>query len=298
MWISNDIKYNFFWNGLCAYALHPHVVEPAYWGAVETVVSLESCADLNRLQKNTAQIIRATDRCAEAHRRCRKLIAAAASLLADNAGIAKDTLDSQKVLRYADALADREFVSRPESGNPPPGQKKESRRFLSAVTPEGIVAFTHTVPSLCARIYAIQDDYGAAAGVCFSRLRQRALEAGETFFSCPCPLSPHEQSEHLLLSSAGIGFTTSNIWHKVDYPVYRRIHATRFYHNDKLRAKKQMLSFNIKAAKELLSEAVLAAREAKSHHDDMERFHIEAMDWQAVEKLKTVLIQEIEKLYI
>jgi len=86
-------------------------------------------------------------------------------------------------------------------------------------------------------------------------LRRRALEAGHDCITCACPLAPYDKIEHLVIPELGLAFTTSNCWHKADFPVYRRIHAARFTDAETLRMKKQVMSFNRRAARELLAAA-------------------------------------------
>ena len=257
----------------------PHVIEPRYWGAVEQIVHLGGCMDAVQLHKRAAEIIAASDANSALHARCRKFLGAAASLLGDSARIQGEYTDTAKVIRCAERIAMREF------GGSAGKTGTEKRRFLSAVTPNGLIIFHETLQALCPRIYAIEDDYGAASRILLSELRQRALNAGLDIISCACPLSPHDKLEHLLIPSLGLGFTTSNPWHKADFPVYRRIHAARFVDTEKLRLKRQLLSFNRRAARELLDEAVSISGEAKTIHDTMEQFNISAMDWQQAEDL-------------
>lgn len=140
--------------------------------------------------------------------------------------------------------------------------------------------FHQTLQTLCSRIYAIEDEYGAASRLLLAELRGRALAAGLEIITCACPLSPYDKLEHLLIPSLGLGFTTSGGCHKVDFPVYRRIHAARFTDAERLRQKRQILSFNRRAARELLAEAVSIAGDAKHVHDRMEAFNVRAMDWE------------------
>ena len=114
----------------------------------------------------------ATDACSAPHARCRKFMSAAASLLGDSTRIAQDCTDVPKVIRTAERIADREFAGLH------PGRGKEKRRFLSAITPEGPVIFHQTLQTLCSRIYAIEDEYGAASRLLLAELRGRALAAG------------------------------------------------------------------------------------------------------------------------
>lgn len=149
----------------------PHVIEPRYWGAVEQIVNLSACMDGDLLHRQHAAIMSATDACSAMHVRCRKFIGAAASLLGDSARILQEFTDGEKVARTAARIAAREFGC--HSGAP----GKERRRFLSAVTPEGIVTFHETIQALCPRIYAVEDEHGAASRLLLGDLRRRALDA-------------------------------------------------------------------------------------------------------------------------
>lgn len=254
-------------------ATAPHIIEPKYWGAVEEIVDLGSCMDNTRMHEHADAVIELTDACSALHARCRKFLCAAASLLGDSRRIAQGCTDFPKIARTAARIGAREFG--------PPAEKagREQRRFLSAVTPEGLVVFHETLQLQCPRIYTIEDEYGAAARELLVDLRRRALEAGHDCITCACPLAPYDKIEHLVIPELGLAFTTSNCWHKADFPVYRRIHAARFTDAETLRMKKQVMSFNRRAARELLAEAVRTAEEAKAVHDRMEDFSRAAMDW-------------------
>lgn len=272
-------------------ATAPHIMEPKYWGAVEQIVNLSSCMDAAALHTQAPEIIAASQACALLHTRCRKFIGAAASLLSDSCRIAQEHTDQAKILRSAARIAAREFG--PHSNRP----GKERRRFLSAVTPQGCITFQETLQSLCPRIYSIEDEYGASSRLLLDELRQRAIDAGHDVISCYCPLFPQEKLDHLLIPGLGVGFTTSNPWHKTDFPVYRRIHSARFTDTEGLRSRRQLLSFNRRAAKELLNEAVLILEEAKRAHDRIEGFHISSMDWENATLLTGWVISEFENIY-
>ncbi len=271
-------------------ATAPHIMEPKFWGAVEQIVDLSSCMDAQALHSNVSDIIAACDVCASLHARCRKFIGASASLLGDSCRIAQEHTDQAKILRSASRIAVREFgVHSTQPG-------KERRRFLSAITPQGSIVFYETLQALCPRIYSIEDEYGASSRLLLDELRKRALDAGHNVISCYCPLFPQDKLEHLLIPSLGVGFTTSNPWHKADFPVYRRIHAARFTDTDGLRSRRQLLSFNRRAARELINEAVLILQEAKHAHDDIEQHHIHAMDWEHVTRLTGEVITKFQRI--
>lgn len=268
---------------LCLFdATSPHVMEPKYWGAVDSILPLDSCIDREKLAPYRDEVIAVVDACADAHKRCCGFLGAAANLLHDSARIAGQFTDVDKVLRSARRFSDREF-------GPPQGRGREWRRFLSAVTPEGIVTFHGTLCALCPRIVSLEDEYGVAAPLFLKEVRDLALEADLELFTCACPVQP-QKLEHLLIPSLGLGLTTSNSFHKADFPVYRRIHAARFTDADGLRSKKQILSFNRRAARELVNEAISIAGAAKNIHDTIESYYKQAMDWESVDLMTDAVV--------
>ena len=265
---------------LCLFdATAPHIIEPHYWGAVEQIVNLSACSDGSLLYERREGVREASDACSALHARCRRFLGAAASLLSDNARTALEYTDADKISRSAARIAAREW-----------------RRFLSAVTPQGMLTFHETLQSLCPRIYSLEDEYGASSRLLLAELRQRALDAGLEIFTCACPLSPADKPEHLLIPSLGVGFTTSNSWHKADFPVYRRVHAARFTDMEALRQKKQRLSFNRRAARELIGEAVTLLEGAKQVHDQLESYTKEVTDWEMVNETTLWVLAEFTRI--
>ena len=265
-------------------ATSPHVVEPKFWGAVEQIVPLAVCADEQVMHGQAQEIRRATEENRALHAQCRKYIHAAGALLKENRRIGMAALNEDKVRRLACRIARQEFGGGVGGG-------RQTQRFLSAVTPDGMVVFSETLQALCPRIYTVEDDHGAAAPLFLTELARLAQKAGVDGIVCPCPLAPEEGPEHLLFPSIGVGFTTSNSFHKADYPVFRRIHATRFSDTEQLRAKRQIAAFNRRAARELLEQAQALSAEAKAAHDRMERFSIAAMDWDRAREMGDAVVQ-------
>ncbi|MBR2407006.1 MAG: hypothetical protein IKB04_08240 [Clostridia bacterium] len=270
---------------LCIFdATAPHVIEPRYWGAVEQLVPLSVCMDETALRGKANEIVDATEQNRALHARCRKYLHAVSSLLRENRRIGEGLVDVDKVRRMAQRIATQEFGENR-------GRATVSRRFLSAVTPEGLITLYETLQTLCPRIYTIEDEQGAASRLLLAELLRHAQAAGIETIVCPCPLAPEEGPEHLLFPTVGVGFTTSNTFHKADFPVYRRIHATRFMDAEALRGTRQRQAFNRRAAGELLEQARTLAAEAKTVHDTMESYSIAAMDWEQAAAMGEAIVQ-------
>ena len=259
-------------------ATAPHVVEPRVWGACEQWMPLSLCVDEQRLYDHRDEILRLLHEQETCHHRCRRLLSNAAALLTQNRRIARETLDEQALEKAAARLAGQEWERAATAG-------EEQTRLLSAVTPDGLVTFFETVQTLCPRIYAVCDEYGAAAAKLLQLLKAKALADGQRVVVSPSPLFPDTVIEHLWLPEIGTAFLTANRWHPVDFPVYRRLHATRFGDENALAQHRNRLHFRQRTAEELLDGACAALAEAREWHNELEQLTATATDWEAVSQL-------------
>lgn len=273
---------------LCIDGTAPHTLDPQYWSAAEHVVPLSVCTDDARLHTQADTLVALTDEKQRHTDRYLKYLRAAASLLSDSRRIQTSTLDDRKICRLAQRIA------RTEYGDSSSAISTSSRRFLSAVTADGVSVFYDTLQAICPRIYVIEDEYGAASARLLSVLAEYGTACGHHVIACPCPLAPTDGPEHLLLPDIGVGFTTSNSFHTVDFPVFRRIHASRFTDSEALRLKRARLSFNRRAAVELLSEAASSFEQAGLAHAELEAINASAMDWSRYDRLCEHLIARLQ----
>ncbi|WP_215533567.1 hypothetical protein [Solibaculum mannosilyticum] len=268
-------------------ATAPHVVEPKFPGACETIVNLGDHWDHAFLHKHYKEIIATSQACSALHERATRFLAAAGSLQTDTYRFALECTDTAKISRYASRLARREL------GPASDQMGKESIRLLSAITPLGPIFFEETIEKLCPRLFVIQDEHGACSRFLLAQLRSYALAAGHDIISCFCSMSPHDKLDHVLIPSLGLGFVTSNSWHEPHLTPYRRIHLQRFTDTERLRLKRQRISFNRRAVRELIGEASSRMLEAKAIHDELEAFYIQAMDFKAVQQRQADLAKRI-----
>ncbi len=267
----------------------PHVLEPKYPGACELIVNLGEYYDAGELYKDRDKIISLFKENAAYHDRAKRYIAATGSLINDCYRLALDCTDTAKAAKFASAFARRELPSKKGCG-------KESMRFLSALTPFGMMFFEDTLHEMCDRVIAIEDEYGATSRVIMSVLRSAALSSGYDIITCPCPMAPDESIDHIIIPEASLAVCTSNRWHKVEEAT-RHIHSRRFTDASALRSRKQRLSFNRRAAKELMISTCDILKEANTVHDRLEKFYINAMDFNGVQKIQCNIIQDlIERL--
>ena len=194
--------------------------------------------------------------------------------------------DGVKAAKAADNILERECKRR--RGLLP----KEHKRFLSAVTPKGLLCCTDTVNRLCDRIYVLKDSYGASSSLFMEELRAQFLQRGFEIYTCICPLNPHQKIEHIFVPELRLGFVTANPFLPLEKALdpYRVIHFTRFTDMEALKKKKQRMRFNQRMAAELLDESVRSLQKAKSIHDALEQVYGHAMDYKKInDKAQAVL---------
>ncbi len=271
----------------------PHVLEPKYPGAAESIIDLSSCWNEDALYSCREDIISLSRSISGCQEHSCRFLSAAASLVGDIYRLALDAVNTAKLSAYCARLCEREF--RPARSGDSFLAPEESVRFLSGVTNKGLVAFSDTAKGLCDRIYLIKDDYGAVSRLLLNRVRSAALDAGYKIISCYCPLSPFEKLEHIFIPALKLGFMTSNRFHDFSESTdaFRYVNSLRFSDHEKLKAAKRRMTFNRKAAFGMLTQAATLLADAKKLHDELETYYIAATDF---EKTDALTIRVLDKL--
>jgi len=264
----------------------PHVMEPHYPGAVEQIVNLGEFWDKRGLAENTEEIIRHTKATAVFHQRSGRLRDAAGVHIADNSRHCVGCVNHEKLRKYTRGVAAREFK---QAG----GEGKERLRFLTGITPRGILGFWENVERLCERVYVIEDEFGVVSRQFMAEIRSACLEKKMDMYTCLCPMNVEDKVDHILIPSLSLAFLTKNSWHNIPFKGTKTIHARRFTDEEILRRNRQRFGFNRKASRELMKEAVALLAEAKESHDRLESLYIPHMDFEGIGKLTERLAKEI-----
>ncbi len=263
----------------------PHILEPKMLGVTEEIVYLGEF--LNSEKLNAKEIIPLYKENTLYHKKASRYLGAASRLLDDSYALVCNSVNMDKVEQTALRLC-REFF--PDKGK----RGTQTKRFLSGFTPNGYVLLEESLTRFAQTIFAVEDEYGAVSSVILSFVRQYALQAGYNVITCPCAMSPHRKTDHIIVPELGLAFCTTNWFMPITVDTSRRIHARRFWDALHLAEYKNRLRFNRRAAEELLDGAYANLKEAKSVHDSLENHYIQAMDFQGVStrltKLEEILL--------
>ena len=280
-------------------ATAPHALEPKTWGVKEEIVSLGDALNTSLLAKQAEDVACAAAQNAAAHARARRLLAGVSELHFDRTRLFENALCAPSVARIVARLAETELnparaekIDNPaENSAAPTPQTCVQRRFLSAVTPKGVLTFFDTPAALCARVIVLDDPGFAAASAVLDGLQAVAAARRLPAIACPHPLYP-EHTAHLLFPTAGVAFVSAENGGAAFSPA-RTLHLKRCYDDALLSANKQRAAFDKKAERALLSAAVEALADAKSAHDLLEIPYKSAMNFKKIKAVKTALYQRI-----
>ena len=253
-------------------------------GAGEELLSLDHCRDnaLLREQRGELQQLFTTWQCEQ--QRAERFLRAARAMKRDMAFVAGETLDVAKIERFASRLAARRFPA-------PNGHVgRESRRFMTAITGQGLLLRRSVLCEACPESVVLEDEYGVAAPLLWNLVRGYALGNGLDVISCPCLLYPGGEPEHLIVPELGLACVTANRRHPVDFDNARHVQASRFFSKEALRDHRCRLRFCRRTMRELLAEAYQAQDSAEATRAAIDGIYAKATVPGAVEEAAEALL--------
>jgi hypothetical protein len=242
----------------------------------EFPVNLCDYTDENILAKERGNIILFSSRIKSSNERAYRFLTAASSLLGDSFRLALECTDIAKLERYAAHISRHEFPQIDRQGI-------ESLRFITAITPDGLINCFDSISSNYRRIYEIDDEFGIGK-LFLNKIRCSALSAGYDVISCGCPMFPDGKPEHLLIPSLSLALITTGHNHKFNAEATRHIHIRRFIDREALKLKKPRISFNRKASRELIDQAVMLLGDARASRDMIKSCYWDTTNLDAVDK--------------
>lgn len=270
---------------MIADATAPHSMEALRPGCVERLLDLGEGFCVRQLQKNAAAIDALFRENAALHRQAVHYLAAAAQVQRVRMERALEVLNKTEVQRLADQLSAAWLAPQKKNGC-------ERQRGLSAVTPDGIVFYKDTVRAQVEKLYALSDDWGAAAAVFMAELYRNLQKKGCDMTVCRCSLFPKDKIEHILLPDKQTAYVTENAAHAMAMPA--EIVDLRDMYGVHRPGTNEALRRLLAQEKQLLETASGYMYQARLVHDALEEYYIQAMDFSYAQKKTEQLIREIE----
>lgn len=265
----------------------PHTFDPTLPGVTEHIINLGEALDSGYLGRFREKIGALTEKISLEHKKASEYLYYAARFHADAASTVREEADIKKLSLFLNRLSKRAL---PVSSRGTPSVKK---RFLSAVTPEGVCVMYDTLNELCDVIITLSDRFGALSPTAMSFLSLEAQKKGYTVYECYCPLFPYCAPEHIIVPQLGLCFFSENRYHHSLSDGENTINASRFYNTEHLLLNKEKLTFLEKCKAELIDEAVKNMSIAKDLHDELEQYYIKAADFEKIDAMCEKLLKTI-----
>ena len=261
---------------------HPHVVDPRYPGAVDTLLSLSECWDAAAIGQHKEAIMKTNEKISEQFARAYRYLAAAKYFQDDIEVIYRASLKGNYHAIFEESMIFQEFAEIPVCEI----RGRERRLFASAVTPEGVVDLSEALLSGY-KTYIIKG-YPAST---LDTISETALNRGFDTEKYYCPLAPDTRIDHLLIPKLNLAFTVSNDYHScskgevVDFDEFCSKYIIEKYRDEREFAKEEF--------DRLISRAVFAISEAKQYHDELEKYYIPAMDFEKTDAICEKTLKEV-----
>lgn len=263
----------------------PHTIEPVFPGVCEHIVDLGQCWDKNILKTNISKIKMISMTNSAAHKKCIKYMKAAKLMDNELKKYTDNSIDHDKINRYSKRFSDTYF-----NINNNKTTFTTKNRFISALTPIGITLMDETIGQYCNKTIIIKDSCNISTYV-IEKIIEEAISNKIDMIICRCPTDPLNKIEHVIFPELKIGVFTSNSYHPVKGD--KTVSSSRFINRNIVTKNKNSIAFMKKAKNEMIKEAVEALKSAKSAHDILESYYIEAMNFEKVNEIKNKLISEI-----
>ena len=267
----------------------PHTFDPTLPGVSEHIVDLGVAWDREYLNSHIKEIGELVHSNAMQHKKVAEFLRVAAQIETESMSFCSGIVDEEKLMRYVKRLANRMI----------PGKKvaQEGRihkRFLSAVSPDGIDVRYESIVALCEEILTVEDEFSAVSPFIAEYISDYAVNMGYDVYQCYCPLFPNTKIEHIIIPQLKKAVFTQNSYHYSVDDGERCVHASRFYDKDGFKSGKEKLNYQKKAKKELIDEAVRKLSLAKDIHDRLEEYYIKATDFDKINEIGDKVLKAID----
>lgn len=264
---------------------YPHLIEAKYPAVMEQYINLCSLYDSNKIKLRKTEIAELDRECVCLYNRAFNCISAAWGVMREMSGHIIDEDVYGTIHRRAKGIISREV---PKAGKT---KGKTVKRFLSALTYEGLICRFDTVKSLADKIYVLDNDL-SLSHVLLSDIAEAASNAGHDIILCPSPFDP-EIIEHIIIPKLSLAFVSSSRYIAYEGDYYRHIRLDAMAEGEKLKSFKTRIRFSKKIAGILIQEAADTLADARVARDKMEAIYNSYLD---LDKLNSLAYAHINLL--
>ena len=266
----------------------PHSTDPVTPGAVDKIIDLAKALNHENLINNKFEIINIGKDISESFNRAYTFFNAASKVYLDWREINNKSLDKNLVVKLESTLKDLVI---PKSSSCIFGGERHT--FATAFTPNGIVSFTENLADSVENLFILKGEPGFCKSNVLKSLGEFAQKSGLYVEYYHHPLLP-DDIEHIIIPEKDIGIFTENQISNVN--LKGTVFDMSSLSDKKTRIKyKDELDFDKCEFDILLNKGLSLITEAKLLHDKLEKYYVNNMDFNVVNKVYDEIILEFEK---
>ncbi|HWP98530.1 MAG TPA: PRK06851 family protein [Syntrophomonadaceae bacterium] len=270
----------------------PHVVDPRFPGAVDEIINLGQYWNRHQIQENRAEVLTLTAQVSRCFERVYLRLREAAIAYAEWSSFLLEARDQVAVKRNILALAE-DFVQ--GANFSPQGSR---HLFAAAITPEGVTTTVDSLVDDSFALFGVKGSPGSGVKDLFqhtSRLLDLRNAHAEIFHN---PLHPNDIDLIVLPEHKVVMLDLSTSI--VDYAA--KIHASKFKRwldfdqfasETVLQGQQDLIESCQERLAQNIEKAVAYIQQAKGFHDQLETSYVPAMDFEAIDGLRSNLFEEL-----
>ncbi|MBM7623898.1 PRK06851 family protein [Sporohalobacter salinus] len=268
----------------------PHLIDPEDPGAVDEIINLGRYWNRDLLKEYRKEIKQLNSQIWDQFQQAYDDLAIAKSFYDKWKSHYIEALDSQKVDRRIKKLKTKIF----DSNDIADKRGEERRLFASALTPQGPVNYLNNITKNIEKRYILKGKPGSGKERLTEEIAEEALKQGYKVYFYHCAFDP-EKIDTIIIPELDTALINGTLPHKVE-PKQKNDKIINMLDCIDQQMKNKFETNPLEAEKnyqDLLSKAISKIAKAKSLHDDLEEYYIEAMDFTAIDNLREKIVSEL-----
>ncbi len=264
----------------------PHMIDPKYPGAVDSIVDLSVCWDREKLSSRRSEIEELTGAYKGFYDVAYRYLTAAAKVENDMYAAVVSGVDFDKINDYCHKLLKKNAIKNKNR------QGKVIKRVATTPTYKGMYSFKDALIGQYSNKIIIED-FCSVAGIVMSTLMDIALSIGvdiETYYN---GMNYKNGPELLVFKDYDLCVAVSSEYAPLNIEGLRMVRCRRFIDSDIIKSQKQRIKADKKIVFSLMAQAQGALISAKILHDELEEIYKSAMDFNKSEEIRDRIKNEL-----
>lgn len=271
----------------------PHTMDPIFPGISDTVINLCDCWNDKILKNSKTKILDLYNQNSILHKKSQNYLKAYKLIDLQNKIIFEKSIDFSSLEKYCESLIRKIFKEKSSLG-----VGCQSLRFITSITPKGILTLNKTFDLKSSKIFLLEDKYSLLGNYVLKSILKKALYLKYNVIACSSPFNPQKELEAIFIPELDISFVIRNTKDCKEFAENsksecQKISLAKFINTQTISEHNNFLSFNNRVCNEFLNEGIKYLENALSIHDEIEKYYKTSMDYSKVNKIADNLISAI-----